>query len=222
MITTELICSAFKERFARAVEKSGKTQGEIARGLGISPQAVSRYLSTENDQLPRLDMLVKMSKYFGLSIDYFAGRARGKTADNEEIHKRLGLSDEAITRLEALRSDPGSWDLALTAVDMLLADERGNKILTAIDNFLFSHFDAVYPVRGESIVDEAAPISMVAVRSMHAGGPVNVAISPELLRDAFLRDVTNGLYEMRRNVEEADIRRQSREADFCVDPKNRE
>jgi len=225
MITTDRILLAFKKRFGELVtrkkENEGKTQKEIAQEIGIGEKAMTAYLR-DVDRLPRADALLMIADYFGISVDNLLGRARGRTASNEEIHKRLGLSDEAITRLEAFQSDPERWELALNAVDMLLADERGNAILTAIDNFLFSQFDAVYPVRRESTVDESSPLSVLAVSSMHSGGPVNVAISPELLRDAFLRDITNGLYEMRQSVEEAYTRRQLREADSCVNPENRE
>jgi len=224
MITTDKILRSFNGRLGRLVEHKErtekKTQKQIAEEIGISEQALSLYLKKDSNRLPRVDALLMIADYFGISVDNLLGRARGKTADNEEIHKRLGLSDEAITRLEAFKSDLESWGLALNAIDMLLATEEGNAVLVAIDNFLFSQFDAVRPIRGENIVDEADPISMLAVRSMHAGGPINVAVSPELLRDAFLRDVTNGLYEMRQRVEEAYTRRQMREANSCVNPED--
>lgn len=51
-------------------EKSGKTQAKIASELGITPQAFSNYMKGRE---PDYNTLIKMSKYFDVSLDYLLG-----------------------------------------------------------------------------------------------------------------------------------------------------
>lgn len=60
----------FCERLNCLKEKSGKTQAKIASELGITPQAFSNYMKGRE---PDYNTLIKMSKYFDVSLDYLLG-----------------------------------------------------------------------------------------------------------------------------------------------------
>lgn len=75
----------------------GWSQVELAKQLNVSKQTVSNW---ENDNIqPSIDMLVRLSRIFGVSTDYLLGL--------EEI-PRLdvgGLSDEVVAHLALLIAD---------------------------------------------------------------------------------------------------------------------
>ena len=52
--------------------KKGMTQKELSEALGVSPSLISMYEVGERE--PSLYMLVRMSNYFGVSIDEFLGK----------------------------------------------------------------------------------------------------------------------------------------------------
>ena len=57
----------------------GISQVDLASELGITKQCVSNW---ENDNiLPSIEMLVKISKYFKVSTDYLLGLDNKKTID---------------------------------------------------------------------------------------------------------------------------------------------
>ena len=75
----------------------GISQVELASELGITKQCVSNW---ENDNiLPSIEMLVKISKYFKVSTDYLLGLDNKKTIDVSELtevqteHIKLIIND---------------------------------------------------------------------------------------------------------------------------------
>ena len=61
----------------------GISQVDLASKLGITKQCVSNW---ENDNiLPSIEMLVKISKYFKVSTDYLLGLDNKKTIDVSEL-----------------------------------------------------------------------------------------------------------------------------------------
>ena len=50
----------------------GKTQKEVAKILGISPQSLGYYENEVNKPDP--EMLIKLADYYGCTIDYLVGR----------------------------------------------------------------------------------------------------------------------------------------------------
>lgn len=77
------------------------TQEDLAKELGISAQAVSKW---ENGGAPDIEMLPALADFFGVSIDYLYGRAERKNADlpltEREIFEKIvdlqmRMSDES-------------------------------------------------------------------------------------------------------------------------------
>ena len=73
------------------------SQVELAHNLGVTKQCVSNW---ENDNiLPSIEMLVKLSIYFNVSTDYLLGLS-SKISLNVE-----GLSDQEIAHIKLLIAD---------------------------------------------------------------------------------------------------------------------
>ena len=81
------------------IEKNNTTIQAVANQIGITRQAVSQYCNGETQ--PNGETLLKIADYFGVSCDYLL---RGVSAENIEMHEQLGLSDDAIEVLKAVKN----------------------------------------------------------------------------------------------------------------------
>ncbi len=64
--------SLFYERLIELREKNGLSQVEAAKEFGVVVRAYQRYEYGERE--PRLSTLVRMADFYGVSLDYLAGR----------------------------------------------------------------------------------------------------------------------------------------------------
>lgn len=91
----------FENRLKRLREARGLGQKEVSDQLNLKSRTYSSYENNERE--PNSEVLVAMSKYFGVSIDYLLGvdKLRVKQnystspKDNEYIHKYIGLNDSS-------------------------------------------------------------------------------------------------------------------------------
>lgn len=70
-IFKERFNAEFKERLGVEIHLSGMTTKEIADKIGVSPEMVTQYCTTE--KLPRLDTFVLLCKALDVSADYLLG-----------------------------------------------------------------------------------------------------------------------------------------------------
>lgn len=76
------------EKITDCRKKIGLTQAELAKELGVTRQAVSRW---ESDlAFPETDKLMKMSKLFGVTCDWFLNYSAYENSDKEEGAKMCG------------------------------------------------------------------------------------------------------------------------------------
>lgn len=64
--------STFQERLLHLRKEAGFNQQDMAKDLGIVFRSYRRYECGESE--PTLSTLVKLADYFGVSLDYLAGR----------------------------------------------------------------------------------------------------------------------------------------------------
>ena len=85
------------ENIKRLRMARGLNQVEFARVMGVSKQCVSNW---ENDNIqPSIEMLVKISKIFGVSTDYLLG------IDDIPRLDVSGLDTETVAHLSVLIND---------------------------------------------------------------------------------------------------------------------
>ena len=90
----------FPTRLRQLVKEKGVTQAELASLLGISRQSFSAYC--DGNTQPNIENTVKMSEYFGVSVDYLFGVSDIRATDpaTKSICESLGLSDAAVYLLQ--------------------------------------------------------------------------------------------------------------------------
>lgn len=95
------------------------TQKKLGESIGIRPQTVSLYM--DGSTQPTADNLYKIAKYFDVSVDYLL---TGVSSDNKEIHKQLGLSEDAVNWIKRAKTT-GNFENCtdvITTLNSLLSD----------------------------------------------------------------------------------------------------
>lgn len=137
-------CLLIRENFNKDRTLS---QREFAEKLGIS---YSRVCLIENGKTElTLTELHAYQKATGYSYDYFMGKAECRDADNEEIHKRLGLSEEAIKVLEELNTKIRNKKISskeIDAINCLIENELNYGIYAHIAHFLWYEYKGIIEV----------------------------------------------------------------------------
>ena len=78
-------------------QERGLKQEDLGLAVGVSKQSVSNW---ENENImPSIDLLIRLSDFFGISTDALLGRSDRSTLDV------TGLTDQQITHLQLLIDD---------------------------------------------------------------------------------------------------------------------
>ena len=95
---------SFSEKLGDLIAEkgNGQTNGKIAEEIGINPSMLSKYLS---DREPRIEALVKIARYFGVSTDYLLGLSTEKSlnTDMRTAEHTTGLSKKAIENIQGFK-----------------------------------------------------------------------------------------------------------------------
>lgn len=86
-----------KHQLIKLRKKEKKTQEDIAKFIGITRPAYTAYES--GSRQPDYDTLIKLSEYYGVSLDYLlTGKERESQKDLESLFffNTEGLSDEEL------------------------------------------------------------------------------------------------------------------------------
>ncbi|MBI4858330.1 MAG: helix-turn-helix transcriptional regulator [Acetobacterium woodii] len=96
--------NVFKDRLSELMEERDINQRELADEIGISKQTISFYVNGK--RLPDIDNFNLICEHFNVSADYMLGKTKSKSINMEisTIHKKIGLSDEAIIILGKLKN----------------------------------------------------------------------------------------------------------------------
>lgn len=87
----------FGERLYQLRTQRGLSQAELASYLNKSKQSVSNW---ENDNiLPSIDMLIALSKFFGVSCDYLL------ELDDRKYLEVTGLTEKELTHVQLIIDD---------------------------------------------------------------------------------------------------------------------
>lgn len=129
------VMANFTERLRQLRDESGKTQSQIAKELGLTPQAFSYFV---NGREPNYETLGKIADYFQVSVDYLLGRSDVKTADPnlEAACKYTGLSEKAVNILSEEKDRSQNFiNALLCSEDYLLLSSSYYLYSLAVDSF---------------------------------------------------------------------------------------
>ena len=128
----------FGQRLSRIRKEKGFTQNEIADKVGVTSQAVSKW---ENDLAsPDIDILLKLSEIFDISVDELLGKEIKKTVLNDKPSKKD--IDKMIFKIIVTSADGDKVNVNLPlALVKALMDKDSGKI-----NIVSSKNDALQNV----------------------------------------------------------------------------
>ena len=87
----------FGDQIKELRQAAGLSQVQLAAKLNVSKQSVSNW--ENNNIMPSIDMLIRISKTFSVSADYLLG------LDDQRTLNVSGLSAEQIFHLQAIADD---------------------------------------------------------------------------------------------------------------------
>lgn len=116
------------ETLRKLRESKGLTQPELGVLIGYDKATIS---SCENGHtLPKTDVLIRLSDYYDVSIDYLLGRSKYRHKELEDIGKPLGLTDKSVNALLFLNANDYKGMLTKEFKDVLkrvTTDEEGER-----------------------------------------------------------------------------------------------
>ena len=112
----------FQQNLIKYVEKSGKSQREIAEAIDVSPQTFNTWM--QGIAIPRMDKIQKLADYFKINKSQLVDNAPDYYIDEEtkEIAQAIASNKELGLLFDAART-AAPEDLKTTH-DMLLALKR--------------------------------------------------------------------------------------------------
>jgi len=66
-------------------KEKGWSQGDLAQHIGASREIIGKYERNEN--LPSIEMVVKMAKAFGVTVDFLIGEGENASYDKETVER---------------------------------------------------------------------------------------------------------------------------------------
>lgn len=84
----------FSYRLSVLLEEKDMKQTTLAKAIGTTNVTISRYLSAS--RMPRVDVVVRIARYFNVSLDYLLGfsddRTVNQTSGNDDVDLTLFLN----------------------------------------------------------------------------------------------------------------------------------
>ncbi len=120
------------DRIKELREKRGLTQKQLSEDpyLNLNINTLASY--ERNLREPKIDMIVKLAHYFGVTTDYLLGVSEHKSDENSTISKQIPLSDKSI---DFLKSVPPELQPTL---DLLLSDPNFENFLLEVMAYMYS------------------------------------------------------------------------------------
>ena len=84
----------FKSTLSKLLDENNITQTKLAKALGFTPQAVSRWCN--GDAEPDTKVLKKIADYFAISVDYLLGHVQTKSDEEINTIKHLLIKNGII------------------------------------------------------------------------------------------------------------------------------
>lgn len=140
-------------RINKLLEERQWTQKEFAEKVGVSPSTVSDWIGTNKksatEREPGMYAIQKIAECFGVSVDYLLGGNECKAPSDEEIHKLIGLSDEAISKLKKganlVAQENFSAEKKMYMLNHLIESIGSSGLLESMYDYMFAEHHAHKP-----------------------------------------------------------------------------
>ena len=102
-ITAERLCSLRKE----LEDKLGRQMSALQlvdmihekTGIKFGGNTYNKHENFANESTMSIELLIALSKFYGVSYDYILGFSNSKYSEREDIQTKYGLSDDALNKL---------------------------------------------------------------------------------------------------------------------------
>ena len=115
----------FSKRLKRVRELKGISQRQAAEDLNISPQNLSYY---ENGRDAGYGLLVRMARYYDVTVEYLIGASPVMQRKNVDINKDIGLNDKTINLLR--QRNKFGYSYAADIVNEIVRTEYFQRLVT--------------------------------------------------------------------------------------------
>ena len=116
---------AFSKRLKHVRELKGISQRQAAEDLNISPQNLSYY---ENGRDAGYDLLIRMARYYDVTVEYLIGASPVMQRENVDINKDIGLNDKTINLLR--QRNKFGYSYAADIVNEIVRTEYFQRLVT--------------------------------------------------------------------------------------------
>ena len=89
------------DRFSELLEQKGIRSADVAKATGISPTTFSDWKSGRISS-PKMDKLVKIAEYLGVSVEYLAGTSDDPTTERKGYY----VDAESLRLAQEIYSNP--------------------------------------------------------------------------------------------------------------------
>lgn len=120
------------DRIKELRENRGLTQKQLSEDprLDLNINTLASY--ERNLREPKIDMIIRLARYFGVTTDYLLGMSEHKTAENEAISKIVPLSDAALDFIKACPAE------LLHTLNGFLVDKNAAVFLQELAAYVYS------------------------------------------------------------------------------------
>lgn len=119
------------DRIKELREKQGLTQKQLSEDprLNLNINTLASY--ERNLREPKIDMIIRMARYFSVTTDYLLGISEYKDYDNEQISKQFQLSEKAIIELKQMINKNDGGEVARN-ISSVLESNKAEKIFKTL------------------------------------------------------------------------------------------
>lgn len=167
----------FAERLIGLREDWKITQQELADELGITRQSLS--LFEKGERTINIELLVKIAKYFEVTVDYLLGQTNAATTETttREVCDYTGLSEKAVNILRAYNVYSKYTDLvsgiAINIERNKSTDEEIARATVAAVESLYRQSDGSIEIAPEEVIKEIANLRVCKCTSVTATRIIN-------------------------------------------------
>lgn len=177
---SEKFSQAFATKLRKVMENTKTSQSALADEIGKSRQTISQYCNGESE--PPFDTLVKIAKFFGVTIDWLLGASEDPNPMPSAVNE-LHLSTGAVNNLLLFSQDSDMYNSLNLILESSLLPLILNK-LKAIPKSISAEIEYAKILEGAYIENSDEPEKKISVSDLGMLGQF-------LANDITARDLTN-------------------------------